>query len=68
MSKPESNNNWDSFDATLDMFEPDFKIERDQGIQEIREPLNGSVELNASFSIKDAADVKKPLTFDCKGL
>ena len=58
-------NYWDSFDAALAMFEPDFKIYRDQGIQEIREPLNAFAELDASFAADDIAkvvtDVKKPL-------
>lgn len=61
MSKSELNNNWDRFDEALSMFEPGFRIERDQGIQEIREPLNGSVEFDASFAAKAATDVKKPL-------
>lgn len=68
MSKPESNNNWDSFDLALSMFEPAFKIYRAQGVQDIREPLSAFVELDASFTpgvvSKAATDVKKPLRDD----
>lgn len=44
MSKSELNNNWDRFDEALSMFELNFRIERDQGVQDIREPLNAFVE------------------------
>ena len=58
-------NKWDSFDEALSMFELDFKIERNQGIQECREPLDAFLALDASFvtdeSINAAVDVKKPL-------
>ena len=56
---------WGRFDAALDMFEPEFNIERDQGIQEHREPLDAFVESKPSFAhsirSKAAKDVKKPL-------
>ena len=58
-------NYWDRIDVALSMFESGFHIERNQGIQEIREPLNAFVELGASFatdeSINAVTDVKKPL-------
>ena len=56
---------WASFDEALSMFELNFRIERDQGIQECRELLNVFAELDASFTpgavSKAATDVKKPL-------
>lgn len=67
MSKSESKskNYWDRFDAAIATFEPGFVMQRFQGAQEFREPLNALVEPDATIATDEPVialtDVRKPL-------
>lgn len=51
----------DELERALAMFEPNFRVERNQGIQETRELLSAFIEFDVTFTTEDPVDVKKPL-------